>query len=419
MRLEFHIKFDVNVKSSTSRLLSMYKPFAVKGVLFSVDEKDYDDTGQKAIAAKPRVPVWLIFFTGVLLVFVSTLLAFLAFMTFSAVRQAPRQPSTTTIPLEPAGAPLCTHPALRQEWRVLSNAQKLDYITAVQCLQRLPTISHFGGAQTRFDDFQAVHVALAVDVHLVGQFLPWHRRLLNLFETALRDECGFEGALPYWDWRPDADSGIPLVKSPVFDSVYGFGGNGADVPNYAGQFGNLSAMASAGWVAPGAGGGCVIDGPFASYNLSVGPGTNVTNHCLQRAFNDNIRGFLSSAQVAEVARQTTFEAFRVELEGAPVTATMRLHDAGHNAVGGEMADRYSSPGDPIFYLHHTFLDKLWWQWVGMNFSSRLEDVSGRSTVDAPYVSVTLDFELGMEMLAPTVTIREVMDIRNDLLCYMY
>ncbi|KAJ7041051.1 tyrosinase [Mycena alexandri] len=303
--------------------------------------------------------------------------------------------------------------------RVLSNVQKLDYITAVQCLQRLPTISHFGGAKTRFDDFQAVHVAFAEEVHLVGQFLPWHRRLLNLFETALRDECGFEGALPYWDWRQDVDSGIPLVKSPVFDSVYGFGGNGADIPNYAGQFGNLSAMAGAGWVAPGAGGGCVMDGPFASYNLSVGPGTNITNHCLQRAFNDNIRSFLSSVQVAQVARQTTFEAFRVELEGAPVTTTMRLHDAGHNAVGGEMADRYSSPGDPIFYLHHTFLDKLWWQWVGMNFSSRLEDVSGRSNVDAPDVNVTLDFELGMEMLAPTVTIREVMDIRNDLLCYVY
>jgi tyrosinase len=126
--------------------------------------------------------------------------------------------------------------------------------------------------------------------------------------------------------------------------VYGFGGNGADIPHYAGQFGNLSTLASAGWVAPGAGGGCVTDGPFAAYNLSVGPGTNTTDHCLQRAFNDNIRGFLSSEKIAEVTRQTTYEAFRTELEGAPVTATMRLHDGGHNAVGGEMADRYSSPG---------------------------------------------------------------------------
>ncbi|KAJ7318949.1 tyrosinase, partial [Mycena albidolilacea] len=301
--------------------------------------------------------------------------------------------------------------------RVLSNAQKSDYITAVQCLQRLPSISNnLRGAKTRFDDFQAVHVVLSEKVHLVGQFLPWHRRLLNMFEVALRDECGFRGALPYWDWSQDVDSGIPLAKSPVFDPVYGFGGNGADIPHYAGQFSNLSTLASAGWVAPGAGGGCVTDGPFAAYNLSVGPGTNTTDHCLQRAFNDNIRGFLSSEKIAEVTRQTTYEAFRTELEGAPVTETMRLHDGGHNAVGGEMADRYSNP---IFYLHHAFLDKLWWQWVGLNFSARIEAMSGRSTAGPPYVDVTLEFELDMMTITPTVTIREVMDIRNDLLCYMY
>ncbi|KAF7369148.1 Tyrosinase central domain-containing protein [Mycena venus] len=386
-------------------------------------KKDNGDAERAAAVAESRIPTWLIFVSSILLVFLSSLLAFLAVIAFSAVHPIViRPPLTTPNTTSPTstGASLCAHPALRQEWRVLSNAQKLDYITAVQCLQRLPSISdNLRGAKTRFDDFQAIHVVLSEEVHLVGQFLPWHRRLLNMFEVALREECGFQGALPYWDWSRDVDSGIPLVKSPVFDAVYGFGGNGADIPNYAGQFGNLSTMASAGWVAPGTGGGCVVDGPFAAYNLSVGPGTNTTNHCLQRAFNDNIRGFLSSAKIAEVARQTTFEAFRIELEGAPVTATMRLHDGGHNAVGGEMADRYSSPGDPIFYLHHAFLDKLWWQWVGMNFSSRIADMSGRSTVDPPFVNVTLDFGLDMMAIAPKVTIREVMDIRNDLLCYIY
>ncbi|KAJ7845471.1 tyrosinase [Mycena leptocephala] len=390
-------------------------------VIFSVDEKDIDggDAEQITAATKSAVPGWVIVLSSIFLVFISTLLAFLAVMTFSATHPTirPYSPTPTMTPLSSTGAPLCPRPALRQEWRALSNSQKSDFITAVQCLQRLPSTSNnLRGAKTRFDDFQAIHVALSEEVHLVGQFLPWHRRLLNMFEIALREECGFRGALPYWDWSQDVDSGIPLGKSPVFDAIYGFGGNGVDIPNYAGQFGNLSMMASAGWVAPGAGGGCVTDGPFAAYNLSVGPGTNITNHCLQRAFNDNIRGFLSGERVAEVARQTTFEAFRVELEGAPVTATMRLHDGGHNVIGGEMADRYSNP---LFYLHHAFLDKLWWQWVGMKFSSRLEDMSGRSTVDPPYVNVTLDFELNMMMLAPTVTIREVMDIRNDLLCYTY
>ncbi|KAJ7267324.1 tyrosinase [Mycena rebaudengoi] len=313
----------------------------------------------------------------------------------------------------------CPHPALRREWRTLSNTQKSEYLSAVQCLQRLPGISGLPGARTRFDDFQALHVALAEEVHLVGHFLPWHRRFLNVYESALREECKFQGFIPYWDWSQDVDNGVPLAQSPVFDAVYGFGGNGLDVPEYAGQFGNLSILASVGWVPPEGGGGCVVDGPFASYNLRLGPGTEVTNHCLQRALNDELRGYISGTRVADVARQETFEAFRIELEGAPVTDSMRLHDGGHNAVGGEMADRYSSPGDPIFYLHHAFLDKLWWQWEMVDPMRRLGDMSGRSTVDPPHVNVTLDFELKMMKLAPTVTIREVMDIRNELLCYAY
>ena len=41
-----------------------------------------------------------------------------------------------------------------------------------------------------------------------------------------------------------------------------------------------------------------------------------------------------------------------------------------------MSNVYSSPGDPLFYMHHTYLDKLWWQWQNGNLSARLTDISG-------------------------------------------
>lgn len=118
-------------------------------------------------------------------------------------------------------------------------------------------------------------------------------------------------------------------------------GNGIDIPGYAGPFNNFTNLP--GWV-PGTGGGCVTTGPFASYNLSLGPGTIPTNHCLTRAFSDKYAWALSSASVANITKQPTFETFRIQLEGQPITPTMKLHDGGHFAVGAEMLDTYSSPG---------------------------------------------------------------------------
>ncbi|KAJ7698575.1 tyrosinase [Mycena rosella] len=324
--------------------------------------------------------------------------------------------SPTVLLLAQAGAGFCPSLGTRQEWRDLTKGQKDQYISAVKCLQALPATGLVKAARTRFDDFQAAHINLTDEIHLVGQFLPWHRRFLNVFEETLRSECAFKGAIPYWDWSRDVDVFNSINNSPVFDPVTGFGGNGIYIPGYAGPFNNLTNLP--GWV-PGTGGGCVPTGPFASYNLSLGPGTIPTNHCLTRAFNDEYAWALSSAQIANTTKQPTFENFRIELEGQPITPTMKLHDGGHFAVGAEMLNTYSSPGDPVFYLHHANLDRIWWIWQQMDLPERLFDVSGRSSVDPPFVNITLAFELKMLNLAPLVPIRDVMDPRSQPLCYTY
>ncbi|KAJ7098253.1 tyrosinase [Mycena epipterygia] len=324
--------------------------------------------------------------------------------------------SRTVLLLVQAGAASCPSVAERHEWRDLRDDKKSQYIKAVKCLQALPAQGLIKAAQTRFDDFQALHINLTDEIHLVGQFLPWHRRFLNVFEETLRNECGFTGSVPYWDWSRDVDVFNSIDKSPVFDPVNGFGGNGIDIPGYAGPFNNLTNLP--GWV-PGTGGGCVTTGPFASYNLSLGPGTIPTNHCLTRAFNNEYAWALSSASVANITQQPTFETFRVQLEGQPITPTMKIHDGGHFAVGAEMLDTYSSPGDPVFYLHHANLDRIWWNWQQMDLPNRLFDVSGRSSVDPPFVNITLGFELKMLNLAPLVPIRDIMDPRTQPLCYAY
>ncbi|KAF2815832.1 uncharacterized protein BDZ99DRAFT_514474 [Mytilinidion resinicola] len=51
-----------------------------------------------------------------------------------------------------------------------------------------------------------------------------------IYERSLRDECGYSGAHPYWDWTVDAKPAPDWTKSPVFNPVDGFGGNGPLIP---------------------------------------------------------------------------------------------------------------------------------------------------------------------------------------------
>jgi tyrosinase len=49
---------------------------------------------------------------------------------------------------------------------------------------------------------------------------------------------------------------------------------------------------------------------------------------------------------------------------------MTTHPAGHFGVGGlvgDLSDMWSSPGDPLFYMHHAKVDYEWnrWQRLGM------------------------------------------------------
>ncbi|EEB91461.1 hypothetical protein MPER_10173 [Moniliophthora perniciosa FA553] len=239
----------------------------------------------------------------------------------------------------------CSSPTVRHEWRALSTAEKQAYIDAVKCLQRLPSrAAAIKEAKTRFDDFQSVHIVLAPDVHLVGQFLAWHRFYLHLYEKALREECGYKGSQPYWDWTLDIKDGLTsFAASPVFDPTYGFGGNGADIPGYNGFFNNVSEIPD--WEYGGPGGGCIQDGPFASYNLSLGPGTLNRNHCISRWFTPVYLKTVTEKNVSKLFTFDTFEESRIELEGTPITKHAKPNDGAHLAVGGEMGDRYSSPGN--------------------------------------------------------------------------
>ncbi|KAF8066692.1 hypothetical protein FPV67DRAFT_1781199 [Lyophyllum atratum] len=273
---------------------------------------------------------------------------------------------------------------LRKEWRQLTTVEQQLYITAERCLQTLPSKTGLPGAVTRFDDMQAIHQIQSETIHNVGQFLAFHRLYVRAHEELLRNECGYTGAQPWWNETMDDANYInsPLLKPDAF------GGNGVAPSN------------------------CVADGPFANYTLHLGPGHNITNHCLTRRINNALGA--GSYFIQKVLAATTYDDMNTFMTKVPGP-----HAAGHSAVAGEMADPTSSPGDPLFFLHHAWIDRIWSTWQSLDTSTRFTAISGYTTVSPPFVATTLDYELDLMGVGQNAIVRDVMDISGDRICVEY
>jgi tyrosinase len=84
-----------------------------------------------------------------------------------------------------------------------------------------------------------------------------------------------------------------------------------------------------------------------------------------------------------------------------------------------MSDVASSPGDPIFFMHHGFVDRNWRTWQTTDPTDRLYQVGGYTTTSDPKTPLTLDYILTSKGLRPDVTVRDVMDTMGGYLCYQY
>ncbi|EQB49493.1 hypothetical protein CGLO_11165 [Colletotrichum gloeosporioides Cg-14] len=319
----------------------------------------------------------------------------------------------------------CAEPLVRKEWRSLSIEERSNYIAAVKCLQaKEPTSSKdtLPGATNRFEDFVGDHILQTVSQHFTGTFLPWHRLFLSDYEQAIR-ECGFEGAQPYWDWSLDAED---LGASEVFDPESGFGGNGEWVPGTL-EDPEEGVPVTADGVPVSfdgrTGGGCIPNGPFANMTIHMGPGASTTYYewCVRRDFMPQF--FNESAHSTVISRLMLLPDFGQLTRQAEIS----VHGAGHPGVGGlygTLTDTYSSPGDPLFYLHHTNLDRLWWSWQSRDLSTRLSDISGpivaNDWTNEADRNVTLDdtVYVGTSNIT-TRTVKQLMDVREELLCYTY
>ncbi|KAK8091883.1 hypothetical protein PG997_002244 [Apiospora hydei] len=304
--------------------------------------------------------------------------------------------------------------AVRKEYADLSDVEKTDYIDAVRCLMTKPSITPpelVPGARTRYDDFVATHMNLTRTIHMTGNFLSWHRYFVFTWETALRDECGYKGYQPYWNW---VKSSMDPIHSPYMDgSPTSQGGNGAE------------------------GGGCVETGPYGvitanisatsptffpdSGDVPVGPMFSYSPRCLKR----DISPWMTSQWLTDnlfASPSHDIAVFQDLLQIDQPQGPICVHSAGHFTWNGDPGgDVYNSPGDPLFWLLHANVDRVWWMWQNQAPVERSFSIAGTRTManEPPSANATLDDLLDMGFNGDKSPVREHVSTVGGPYCYVY
>ena len=209
-------------------------------------------------------------------------------------------------------------------------------------------------------------------------FLPWHRAYTAMYERVVRKLTGNKSfAMPYWDWT--ANPLMPEVflspKTPdgktnwLFNSDQGFQRTWPPKTPMPDE----------------------IVGPAVLKRILNAP----TYEAFGTTRNPNQNNLDMKWVVAGGGRQGT-------LEATP-------HNMVHNNVGGWMPSA-SSPRDPLFFMHHSNIDRIWalWNlnhanskdplWTGMVFKDNLLNVDGTSwspQVSQLYVPEALGYTYGL------------------------
>ncbi|KAL3075479.1 hypothetical protein niasHS_011986 [Heterodera schachtii] len=215
-------------------------------------------------------------------------------------------------------------------------------------------------------------------VHSGPAFLVWHREFLKRLELVFRalhpENSEPILGLPYWDSTLDHD--LPSPEDSVMFSEYLLG-----EPDEA---------------------GFVTNGLFANWTTMDG------RHSFQRMFGDQDDGeFINDARIDWVMTQDIVES--VMAFSLPTQNCINYevddrfleysHDYVHYFISGDMQERFSSSNDPIFFMHHGFIDSIWEHWR-QNKQSRLQretDFPRNDTACAPRWHFSEEF---MPMLQP-------------------
>lgn len=189
-------------------------------------------------------------------------------------------------------------------------------------------------------------------------FLPWHRGYLLALETIVRKLTGENGwAMPYWNWTCQRSIPAPFWAA-------------GSVLNYSPRSATSSSMANA--------------------------------------------SIVGEANIASIMAQTDFELFAsgaaTALRGGggfQGVLEQGPHNYIHGFIGGTMGT-YNSPRDPIFWLHHCNIDRIWFDWNSAGNANSNDPVYSNFQLSGMFVDGDknpLAYQVGALILAPLISYR--------------
>lgn len=254
---------------------------------------------------------------------------------------------------------------VRKNLRDLTSTEKQNYIKAVKALKG--SITRFT-RRSIYDEYVLWHSLATVRsdpseprgfrnaAHGGPVFLPWHRYYLYRFERQLQKIVP-NVTIPYWDWAQDADDPF---NSPIWADDF-MGGNGDPQDN------NL-----------------VKTGPFAADRWITVNLDGSAKGGLQRQFGQRAQTLPTQTEVNIVLGEIPYDSspwspdsspsHRNRLEGfltpdgsfATAESFTQLHNLAHTWIGGDMVNIPVSPNDPVFFLLHANVDRIWAIWQDKN-----------------------------------------------------
>ncbi|MUG98607.1 tyrosinase family protein [Scytonema sp. UIC 10036] len=284
----------------------------------------------------------------------------------------------------------------------LTRQEKLDFVNAVKTLKTQPgtnnknvsvydefvsihmgamsfTTMHLGGLITLPQDTPPIGLAAGTDAaHENGGFLPWHREYLSRLEKALQS-VNPKVTIPYWDWADPRS--VDVIFAPDFLGSNG-SGDVLDLPNgdklEGGRVESGNFSEANGW--------SLIPELHLKIDTAETLGTSLIRYLPPQSA-PGVLGFpLDKEQTDRILQSKDYKTFQLFVEGQIVIDANGVekrcdrepcnHNLVHGLLDGSLQNPISpgpslrstlnnvpaSPNDPVFWLLHANVDRLWAEW---------------------------------------------------------